>query len=73
METIVAKCLLLKQLTTSKSRKHLVKRPYVVSVTNVDVLTEPITKQYKKNNNELRKKNLTICNDAKSSKNNVQM
>ncbi|CAF4153369.1 unnamed protein product [Rotaria magnacalcarata] len=48
IEAIVAKYLTPKQSTTSKPVKRLIKRPYCVSVTDLDVLGENIMKQRKK-------------------------
>ncbi|CAF2134869.1 unnamed protein product [Rotaria magnacalcarata] len=48
IEAIVAKYLAPKQSTTSKPVKRLIKRPYGVSVTDLDDLGENIMKQRKK-------------------------
>ena len=48
MEIIAAKYLSPKQSATAKTTKHLIKRPYGVSVTDLDVVGENIIKKQKK-------------------------
>ena len=68
MEAIVAKYLSPKQTPTTKARKHLIKRPYGMSVTDVDVLSENIRKQHKKSSNKSTKRKSTVFADTETSK-----
>ncbi|CAF3953357.1 unnamed protein product [Rotaria sp. Silwood1] len=67
VEAIVAKYLSPKQSTTLKTGKCLIKRPYGVSITDLDVYGESIMKQRKKNNKLVNKKS-TTSGDNESSK-----
>ena len=68
VEAIVAKYLTPKQSTTTKTTKHLIKRPYRVSDTDLDVLAENIMKKQMKQGTNMMKKKSTGGDDDKMSK-----
>ncbi|CAF0793827.1 unnamed protein product [Rotaria sordida] len=68
VEAIVAKYLSPKQSATLKTAKRLIRRPYGVSITDLDVYGESIMKQPKKNNNKLVNKKSTTSGENESSK-----
>ena len=47
-------------MTTVKTTKHLVKRPYGVSVTDLDIFSENVAKKQKKNQKLMKKKSTDI-------------